>query len=184
MYVRTTKEGTFVYGTMQNVGIVYKIDRATKDLVWIFRDGGQFEGDVPYAEWMHDLHVIDCDGFTECLVMYVNGTEVDPTTSIRQIGIDEDTMTAELLREWTEKGWQEPKVGGIHPFSDHWLVNEGHFVQEPLVDRPSQIVEVAPDDSVVWRLTVATTDIQVYRARRVGACDLFHHAGYCPSLEE
>jgi hypothetical protein len=45
-------------------------------------------------------------------------------------------------------------------------------------------VEVAPDDSVVWRLTVATDDIQVYRARRVAACDLFHHAGYCPELDE
>jgi hypothetical protein len=184
MYVRTTKAGTYLYGTMQVFGIVYKIDRASKDVVWVFKDDGHFEGDAPYAKWMHDLHVIDCPGFTECLVLYVNGSEKDPTTLIRQVGIDETTMTASLVREWTEPGWEEPKVGGIHPFSDHWLVNEGHFVQEPLTDRPSQIVEVAPDDSVVWRLTVATTDIQVYRARRVAACDLFHHAGYCPSLEK
>jgi hypothetical protein len=185
MYVRTTKAGgTYVYATIQVTGVVYKVNRATKHVVWVYKDGGDFKGDVPYADWMHDLHVIDCPGFTECLLMYVNGSEADPTTSIREVGIDEDTMTASIVREWTEKDWEEPRVGGIDPFSDHWLVNEGHFVQQALNDRPSQIVEVAPDDSVVWRLKVATTDIQVYRARRVAACDLFHHAGYCPSLEE
>jgi hypothetical protein len=184
MYVQTTKSNTYLYVTMQMLGIVYKLDRDTKAVAWVFKDGGDFKGDVPYAEWMHDLHVVDCPGYTECLLMYVNGSEKDPTTSIREVGIDEDTMTATVVREWTEKGWEEPKVGGIDPFSDHWLINEGHFVQEPLTDRPSQLVEVAPDDSVVWRLSVATDDIQVYRARRVGACDLFHHAGYCPELEK
>jgi hypothetical protein len=185
MYVRTTKEGTYLYATMQITGIVYKLDRDTKEVLWVYKDGGDFEGDVEYNAWMHDLHVIDCDGYTECLLMYVNGSEEDPTTSIRQVGIDEDTMTATLVREWTEDDWWEQKIGGIDPFAeDRWLIAQGHFVQEPLNDRPTQLVEVAPDDSVVWRLSVATDDIQVYRARRVGACDLFHHAGYCPSLEK
>jgi hypothetical protein len=48
----------------------------------------------------------------------------------------------------------------------------------------SQLVEVASDDTVDWRLTVATSDISVYRSRRVQACDLFHHAGYCPAFDE
>ncbi len=118
-------------------------------------------------------------------MVYVNGVEGDTATYIRQIGIDEDTMEATVVREWTEPDWQEPKLGGIHPFAeDRWLVAEGHFLADPFVDRPSQLVEVAPDDSVVWRLTVATTDIQVYRARRVAACDAFHHAGYCPAFDK
>ncbi len=150
----------------------------------MYKDGGDFKGDVPYSSWMHDIHVIDCAGYTECLVFYVNGTVEDPTTWIRQIGIDEDTMTATVVREWTEKGWEEPKLGGIDLVGDHWLINEGHFIPEPLTDRPSQLVEVAADDSVVWRLTLGSNDIQIYRARRVAACDLFHHAGYCPSLDE
>jgi hypothetical protein len=183
--VRETSEGTFVYGTMQIRGIIYKVDYDTKEVVWQLKEDGDFTGDVTYPPWMHDLQVIDCPGYDECLVVYVNGVEADHTTYIRQIGIDESTMEATVVREWTEAGWEESKLGGIHVFAeDHWLIAEGHFLAETWVDRPSQLVEVAPDDSVDWRLTVATTDIQVYRARRVAACDVFHHAGYCPSIEE
>jgi hypothetical protein len=185
LFVRDTAAGKFVYATMQIRGIIYKLDYASKDIVWQLKEDGDFTGDVTYPPWMHDLQVIDCPGYDECLVVYVNGVDADPTTYIRQIGIDESAMEATVVREWTEPGWEEPKLGGIHPFAENrWLIAQGHFVADPFNDRPSQLVEVAPDDSVDWRLTVATTDIQVYRARRVAACDVFHHAGYCPSLEK
>jgi hypothetical protein len=181
--IDTTPDGVFLYVTMQIKGIVYKLERNTKRVVWTFSEGGDFTGDVPYDDWMHDIHVVPCAGYTECLIFYANGNEKDPTTSIRKIGIDEDTMTATLVREWTEPGWQEPKLGGIDPFSEHWLIAEGHFLPDPLSNSPSQLVEVAADDSVAWRLTVKDKNISVYRARRVSACDLFDHAGYCQSIE-
>jgi len=172
---------------MQIKGIIYKLDYDKMEIVWQLKDGGDFTGDVEYPPWQHDLHVMDCPGYDECLLTYVNGVDTDKTTYARQIGIDETTMEATIVREWTEDGWEEPKIGGIDPFGDdgnRWLIAEGHFTAQPFNDRPSQLVELAPDDTVDWRLTVATTDIQVYRARRVAACDVFHHAGYCPSLEK
>ena len=184
MAVKVTEKDTFLYATQQIRGVIYKLNQATKEVVWTFSDEGDFTGDLFYAPWMHDLQVIECDGYDECLLVYVNGTEEDPTTWIRLIGIDEAKMTATLVREWTEKGWWEAKMGGIQQVGDNWLVCQGHFLAEPLNERLSQIAEVAPDDSVVWRLTAATDDIQMYRARRVGGCDMFRHAGYCPSFEE
>jgi hypothetical protein len=185
--VRDTAKGKFVYATMQIKGIIYKLDYDTKEIVWQLKEGGDFTGDVEYPPWQHDLHVIDCPGYDECLLSYVNGVEADPTTYAREVGINETTMEATVVREWTEKGWEEVKIGGIDPFGDdgnRWLIAQGHFVADPFNDRPSQLVELAPNNTVDWRLTVATTDIQVYRARRVAACDAFHHAGYCPSLEK
>jgi hypothetical protein len=192
--VRETSAGTFVYATMQIKGIIYKLDYDTGEIVWQLKDGGDFTSDTLdyYPAWQHDLRVIDCAGYDECLLTYVNGNDADPTTFIRQTGIDESTMEATVVREWTEKGWAEPKVGGIDPWidasgNDRWLVAEGHFTADPIKGyekRTSQLVEVAYDDTVDWRLTVATPDIQVYRARRVQACDLFHHAGYCPELDK
>jgi hypothetical protein len=179
--VRVTPEATFLYATMQIRGLIYKLNRDTKEIEWVLGEDGDLESDVPTAPWMHDLDVIDCPGYTECLLVYVNGTEADPTTWIRQIGIDENKMTATVVREWTEKGWQEQRIGGVDLVGDHWLVCEGHFIAEPLNDRRSQLVEVAPDDSVVWRLVAGSDDIQMYRARRVNACELFHHEGYCPA---
>jgi hypothetical protein len=185
MAMKVTPEGdTYLYATMQIKGVIYNLNQATKEVVSDQSEDGDFTGNVTYPAWVHDLRVIDCDGYDECLLMYVNGTEEDPETFIRQVGIDETAMTATVVREWTEKGWQETKMGGIDPVGDNWLVCEGHFLAEPLTKRLSQIAEVAPDDSVVWRLTAATDDIQMYRARRVNACDLFRHAGYCPSFEE
>jgi hypothetical protein len=192
--IRDTAAGKFVYATMQIKGIIYKLDYDTKDLVWQLDDGLDFttEKDFPWAPWMHDLRVMDCDGYDECLLVYVNGVDADPTTWIRKIGIDESTMEATVVREWTEKGWAEPKLGGIDYWTDsageeRWLIAQGHFLADPFEGyekRPSQLVEVAADDTVDWRLTVATPDIQVYRSRRVAACDVFHHAGYCPELDK
>jgi hypothetical protein len=187
MAVQVTPKGdTFLYATMQIKGIIYKLNQATKEIVWVLsEDDGDLTGDaVTYRPWVHDLHVIECDGYDECLLMYVNGTDDDHTTWIRQVGIDETKMTATVIREWTEKGWEESKMGGIQQVGDNWLVCEGHFLADPWDDRLSQIAEVDPDGSVVWRLTAATNDIQMYRARRVNACDLFRHAGYCPAFEE
>jgi hypothetical protein len=167
---------------MQSAGVIYKLDRDAKEVVWRYSEGGDFNQDIPYDDWMHDIHVYDCDGYTECLLLYVNG---DPDSSARFVGIDESTMTATVLREWTEEGWAEPRMGGIQLVGDHWLIDQAHLdVQSPDTDRPTNIVEVAPDDSVVWRLVVEPKEISLYRARRVDACGLFHHAGYCPALEK
>jgi hypothetical protein len=181
--VQVTPTGTFIYGTMQNKGIVYKLNRDTRQMEWLLKENGDFKGDIPYAPWVHDIHVIDCAGYTECLVEYVNGTEEDPTTWFRIIGLDETLMTATVVREWTEKDWEEPKIGGVSPAGDNWLICQGHFLPEPLNERYSQLVELAPDDTVVWRLITESLKIQIYRSRRVAGCDLFHHAGFCPSLD-
>src|SRR6185436_4905648 len=58
---------------------VDKLDYANKEIVWQLSDGGDFTGDLPYPPWMHDLHVIDCPGYDECLLVYVNGVETDHT---------------------------------------------------------------------------------------------------------
>ncbi len=189
--VRETSEGTFVYATMQIKGIIYKVDFDTGDVIWQLMDGGDFTDGgtslpLTYPPWMHDLQVVDCDGYDECLLVYVNSVDAEDPTYIRKIGIDETAMEATVIREWTEKGWQETKLGGIQEFGDdhRWLVGQGRFLADALTTRHSQIVEVLEDDSVAWRLTVATDDIQMYRARRVAACDVFHHAGYCPELDK
>jgi hypothetical protein len=169
---------------MQAVGIVYKLDRDAETVVWHLKHDGDFNEDYPYPLMMHDIHVYDCPGYTECLLMYVNGA---PESSARLVGIDETTMTATVVREWSEAGWEEPKMGGIQAIGDHlggnWLVDEAHFELQSTNDRTTNIVEIAPDDSVVWRAAVSPIDISIYRTRRVDACVLFHHAGYCPSLE-
>jgi hypothetical protein len=179
----TDEDGkTFVYASMQTWGVVYKLDKEENRIVWTFEEGGGLVGTAPHAEWMHDLQVIECEGFDECLLFYVNSVEDDEHSYIRQIGVDEERKRATLVREWTEPGWAEPRLGGIELVGDHWLIGSGKY-PESKSERPSQVVEVAPDDSVVWRLTIEPETIALYRARHVAACSLFHHAGICPELE-
>ena len=64
------------------------------------------------------------------------------------------------------------------------LIGVGHLEINVPDSDPSQVIEVAQDDSVVWRLRIGPEDSAIYRARRVQPCDLFGHTGYCPALGE
>ena len=172
---------TWIYVSIAGLGHVYKLARSTGEVAWVYGADRDFTGDVSYPRWMHDLHVGPCDGFDRCLLFYDNGDEATGS-SIQKVGLDETAMTAKTIRSWTEPGWSEPRLGGIQELGTSWLIGAGRG-QGSTSDRPSQIVEVDGADEVVWRLELEPRTVSLYRARRVDACALFHHAGMCPTLE-
>jgi hypothetical protein len=174
---------TWIYATIAGLGHIYKLERSTGEVAWVYGADRDFAGDVAYPRWMHDLQVAPCDGFDRCLLFYDNGDEASGVpSSIQKVGLDETAMTAETLRSWTEAGWSEPRLGGIQELGTSWLIGSGRG-QGSTSGRPSQVVEVDGAGEVVWRLELEPETVSLYRARRVEACALFHHAGMCPTLE-
>ena len=48
----------------------------------------------------------------------------------------------------------------------------------------SEIVEIEPPDTVVWRMAWPTRDYTVYRSERYDGCAVFANARYCPAVAD
>ncbi len=157
---------------------IVKVHLEKQALIWTYGPGHDFTGDIDYS-YTHDVRVVPCDDYDVCLSYYDNG-DVLQRSDAEIVGLDETAMAATMLREWNEPGWFEPRMGGLEVLEGgNLLIGAGHLeLVEPDSDN-SQVIEVAEDDSVVWRLRIDPDDSAIYRARRVGPCELFGHTGYC-----
>ncbi len=178
--VREDDGRVYYYVTLTDIGRILKIDREAAQVVWTFGNDGVFDG-VPELGWLHDVNRVDCAP-EECLFFYDNGT-LDSGSQAVLWALDGAAGTAREVRSWSETGWFEKSLGGVQLLEGgNWLVGRGHNEAEDPDSPLTTVVELDPDDEIVWQLTLAPEDSATYRARRVPACDLFSHAGYCPSM--
>ncbi len=183
LYVVAVDDGHVAYGGSATSDRIIKVHVEDATLEWVYGPGYDFAGDIVFS-YTHDVNVVSCDGYDVCLSYYDNGEDVERSEA-EIVGLDETAMTAESVRVWSEEGWYEPRMGGVQVLPEgNLLIGVGHLEINVPDSDPSQVIEVAQDDSVVWRLRIGPEDSAIYRARRVQPCDLFGHTGYCPALGE
>ncbi len=161
--------------------IVVSIDRDSEQVMWEFTPTGDFNG-VDTFSYNHDVNTMHCDGYDLCLMYLDNGKEVEHSQAILW-GLDESTMTATKVRAWEDEGWYEERMGSVQVLEEgNWFVGRGHLEHLSPGGPASSVVEVDDAGDIVWQLDMGDPDRTTYRARKVPACDLFFHAGYCPEL--
>lgn len=168
------------YVTLSGEGHILKVREDTGELLWRLGEGLDFTGmDGEWTDWSHDVQVGDCEEGDYCLLYYDNGVEVEKSRAA-MVAIDESSMEATLVRSWTEDPWYEPRWGGTDLLPNgNWLVGIGHLTDYGTDTPHTAIVEVNPDNEVVWRLELQPEAWALFRARRADACSMFHHTGFC-----
>lgn len=172
-------DGHAIYAGSAGSDTIVKVHFERRETVWVFGPGQDFSGQIDLS-YTHDVNAFACDGYDVCLSFYDNGT--DQGFSQAEVhGLDEAAMRTRSLQAWSEDGWYEPRLGGLQVLDGgNLLVGAGHLEEVAPGSNPTNLVEVADDGSVLWRVTIGPNTTGIYRARRVPACDLFHHTGYCP----
>jgi len=175
-------DGHVVYAGSGSSAHIVQVHAEQASLGWVYGPLQDFSGHVDFT-YTHDVNRVPCDDHDVCLAYYDNGAE-SRQSAIEIVGLDEDARTATLLRTWTESGWYEARLGGIQVLAgDHLLVGIGHVEQSSPDGGPTRVVEVDGEDAIVWQAELTPATSAIYRARRVGPCDLFSHTGYCPEPE-
>lgn len=164
---------------IRNLNRIVRIDIAT-GLMDIDLRGTSVSDEGFYLP--HDIHI---DG--DRLLLYNNGERSPGSISTaREFEVDFVKEDFELVWEWHEDPWQEPAWGGTDWLDgDHVLVAIGHC---PGCDGStdasrSRILEVdRATDEVIWAYRWEQESVGLYRAERLGGCDVFHNARFCPEL--
>lgn len=171
------------YGMQQ----IWRIDRASGDVTHIFGPGADFTlldaqgspiSDAGYPSVQHGVDYAD-----DRMLVYDNGQDVGRSRVV-EYSLDLDTNEARLLWEWTEPGWFDPIVGDADylPNGDVLVAQGFASCVTPFSNDVTEVVELAPPDDVVWRLTWPTSRWGLYRAERYDGCDVFANARYCPDV--
>jgi hypothetical protein len=181
--------GDAVFVNIRHTHQVVKIDQETGARVWGFGSGGDFElVDVDGAplgeeEFAWGAHAPELSG--DRLLMHDNGWSrptVKPYSRVVEYALDEQSMTATLLWEWTEPGWYEPIWGDVDRLpNDGVLVTRAHCdCSSP--EQRTEVIELSASEprEVVWRLTMGEHLDGGYRAQRIDGCEMFDHRGVCP----
>jgi len=159
------------------------IDPVSGDLVWALGERSPLEL-VGSDEWLKCSHGSDVAG--NRILAYDNGGWDDPVTRVVEYAIDATAGTATQTWEWREPEWSEPIWGDVDYLSgDHVLITKGHSCISPTEDAVSELVEVdRATDEVVWRAALGIAGDGVYNANRIGGCELFANARFCPEVAE
>ena len=170
---------------------IWRIDRSTGDLDLVFGPGGDFalfdpQGDpLPDSEFPWVQHGPDYTDDGRVLV-YDNGNNRPggEYSRVAEYQLDLAAQEAVLLWSWTEPGWHNPIVGDADYLPNgNVLVTQGfNACFDPFGNDVSELVEIAPPDEVVWRLTWPSRAHVTYRSERYDGCDVFHNARYCPEI--
>ncbi|MFM7200223.1 MAG: aryl-sulfate sulfotransferase [Myxococcota bacterium] len=185
----------YVYVGMRNLHRVLKLDYTSKAVVWRLGVNGDFkllEADgtpaTSNARWFfhqHDAKFVRPGLFS----VYDNGTARSSYggsnyTRGLQLQLDERAMTAQIVFEYKETGWNEAFWGGYDVLENgNSLIAMGHF-SNGTAGHNSALVQVNPAGSVVWRAEFKSDKDAVYRAERIDGCEIFSNTDYCPALAD
>lgn len=177
------------FGTEQ----LWRIDRASGELTHVFGHDGQFRlrdvagNPLPDAEYPWVQHGPDYTSDGRVLV-YDNGSgrPGGSYSRVAEYQLDLQADDATLLWSWTEPGWSDPIIGDADYLPNgNVLVTQGYakclFQTNNDV---SEVVELTPPDTVVWRLTWPSDSHAVYRSQRYDGCAVFGNARYCPAVAD
>lgn len=195
----------YVYLSLWKTSQVHKIDYDTKAIVWSLGIDGDFTlldaAGKPAADTLWFFNAHDAKFYSgNRIYLYDNGTNrtLEGGTHYSralQLDLDPVAMTARIAFSYTEPDWAEPVWGGYDflPESSNTLVAMGHCYEED-DDRydicsgydtnghPSALVELNPQGTPVWRADFTSIQLTTYRAERIGGCEIFSNATYCPTL--
>lgn len=162
------KDKRFIYFNARRLGF-YKMDMATKEIVWKFGKDGNFtmlsDNIYPWPDYPHDPKIRE-DG--KALLFYDNAWEERTYSRVIEYIFDEDSMTAEISFEFdgfsSGRGWLAPAWGDAD-----YLENGNIFVTKGMVSRPenSSLFELTRDGQVVWELYTEMNDdfmVEIYNA--------------------
>ncbi|MEQ1568233.1 MAG: aryl-sulfate sulfotransferase [Myxococcota bacterium] len=127
------------------------------------------------------------------VLMYDNGNGRPGGSFSRVVEFDVDLDQRRLVElwDWTEPGWWNPTLGDADRLEDgHVLVAKGFNLSRSegsddvaaLVELDAPIVggdEDPPAAVETWRVAWEDQTWNLYRAERIGPCDLFDNARYC-----
>jgi hypothetical protein len=179
--VERASDGSLVASLALPVGML-GLD-ADGELAWLAIDRGvaTVTGD-PVPDKVHDVRRVDGCAAPVCVLAYDNGIAAEQSAAVL-FAIDPEAGTLTRERTWTQPDWFEEVWGSVDQTpSGSWLIGIGHHEGANPMSRDTELVEVAPDDAVLWRLRVQPSTIGLYRARWLDGCAVFSHAGYCPTL--
>jgi Arylsulfotransferase (ASST) len=166
------------------------IDMPSGDLRWVFGAVG-------------DWALVDVDGnplgpdeFPECqhgsmregnkLLIYDNG-KLSDSSRVVQYSLDEATMVATKVWEWTEPDWHEDNLGGVDRMSNgDVLVSMCHLEDDAFIPGDhTTFVEVNPaTGEKVWEIQYDDPNDMAFRSLAIHSCDIFANAKYCAQTRE
>lgn len=189
----TDSEGDAMWLSNFGTEELWRIDRASGALTAVFGPDGDFTlrdvagNPLPDSEYPYVQHGPDytTDGR---VLLYDNGDgrPGGDYSRVAEYRLDLETREATLLWFWTEPGWFDPIIGDADYLPNgNVLVTQGYnrcLFQTN--DDVSELVELTPPDTVVWKLTWPSDSHAVYRSQRYDGCDVFGNARYCPSVAD
>lgn len=173
-----------------NTRLIIAVDVPSGDLRWRFGEGG-------------DWSLVDLDGnalpdseFPQCqhgskrrgdkLLVYDNGKQRDYSRVV-EFQLDESTMTATKLWEWTEPEWHEDNLGGVDDTSGGGvLISMSHIEDSTFTPGDhTTFVEIDPvSGEKLWEIQYAEITDMAFRAETIAGCDIFADAKYCATTAD
>ena len=157
-YVIVDEDDGVAYFNGRIVHRLFKIDRATGDVIWTLGDGGDFEPipDEPET-WFLGTHAPSLlpDGH---LLIYDNGAPGERDYSrVVEYELDEANMTAELVWEYpgqlADDEWFNNVWGDVDRLANgNTLITAGSMLGN---DSQSRIFEVTPEGDKVWQVLLS-----------------------------
>ena len=143
-----------LYVNSWNLDQVWKIDRASGDVVWTLGPGGDFAPDADAAyPWFEGAHSVELLGPGQ-LLLYDNGAHGRSFSRLIELHLDEAAMTSEIVWEYPGElavdDWYNYSWGDVDVLPDgHLLMNAGNGAQGY---SPTRIVELTRDGEIVWQM--------------------------------
>lgn len=171
-----TVDGEHVYVNSRNLSTLFKLDRATGEVLWRLGRGRDFAADLDAADpWFSFQHAPELQEDGSWL--FYDNDGLDDHTRVLQLAIDEDLMTSEVV-------WEFPGDAAV----DAWYLDDWHSEIWGDVDRldngnvlvtagtrdtddQSRVFEVTPEGEVVWEMLLPEQGgdwvTGTYRAERI-----------------
>lgn len=169
---------------------VVAVNVATGTVRWTFGPEGDFTlldaagnglGREGYSHCQHGLQIRG-----DRLLVYDNGRPPRPWSRATEYQLNEATMQATLLWEYTEPDWFEQSLGGVDwTQADRVMIGMGHgesFSQTP-GDRTT-LVEIDPRTGVkLWEARFGDVRDLTYKVDAIAPCRIFGNAKHCRVVE-
>lgn len=169
---KDTKAGAILYSA-RNMNAIYKIDRATKKILWRFGKGGDFAADPKATDpWFIQQHDPELQPSGNIL-LYDNGSSDRQVSRVREYQIDEKARTSRIVWEYPGDGVTDKWYTSLWGDADrqpngNTLITAGTWVP----GKQSRIFEVTAARAVVWEMWLpadAASTTGAYRSQRIPA---------------
>ena len=172
--VTVDQDHGYVYLSARALDTIFKIDYASKEIIWELGPTGDFTNPAPSSYWFDAQHApeLQPDG---SILLYDNNPGVGASRAV-EYQIDEAEMTAVIGWEfpgsatvdpWYTNDWFTPIWGGVQRLANgNTLITAGNRNDAPV----SRIFEVTSDATVVWEMEMlphGSSYYSLYRASRI-----------------